>query len=129
MKPGLRPGLQSEIEVRVTPQMAPDYDGRIVHPVYSTWAMVHHMELVARTVLLPFLEEHEEAVGTHVNVDHTAPAKVGRLVRIVAEVTDVRGNKVRCRLSAHADSRVLGHGEHVQAVLPKQKLKKLFDRS
>ena len=129
MKPGLRPGLTSEIEIQVTPEMAPDYEGKVVHPVYSTWSMVHHFEMAARTVLLPFLEEHEEAVGTHVSADHRAPARIGRAVRIVAKVTEVKGNKIVCDLTAYARSRVLGYGRQVQAVLPKERLEELFERS
>lgn len=129
MKPGLGPGVTTELEIDVTEEMAPDYDGKIVHPVYSTWSMIHHMEMAGRKLILPFLESHEEAVGTHVSADHTAPAHIGKRVRIVAEVESVRGNKVTCRMQAFCGPRVLGHGTTVQAVLQKDRLAELFERS
>lgn len=129
MKPGLAPGVTTEVEIDVTPEMAPDYGGKIVHPVYSTWSMIHHMEMAGRKIILPFLDEHEEAVGTHVSAEHTAPARIGRRVRIVAEIEGVRGNKVTCRMTAYCGPRVLGHGKTVQAVLKKERLEALFERS
>lgn len=129
MKPGLAPGVCTELEIEVTPEMAPDYDGRMVHPVYSTWSMIHHMEMAGRKIILPFLEANEEAVGTHVSADHTAPARIGRRVRIVAEVEAVRGNKVTCKMTAYCGPHVLGHGKTVQAVLAKERLAELFERS
>lgn len=129
MKPGLAPGVSTEFEVVVTPDMCPDYDGEIVHPVYSTWSLIHHMEMAGRKIILPFLDATEEAVGTEVSAHHSAPAKVGRTVRIVAEIESVRGNKVRCSMTAYAGPRVLGHGHTVQAILKKERLQELFERS
>jgi hypothetical protein len=49
MKSGLDPGVFAEMRVVVTPDMCPHFDGVLVHPVYATWTLVHHMEIVGST--------------------------------------------------------------------------------
>ena len=129
MKPGLMPGVRAEVRAQVTENMTPIFDGVMVHAVYSTWSMVHHMELAARKVLAPYLEEHEEGLGTHVSVDHVAPARVGRTIRVVAECTDVTPKSVTCRVSAYDGERLLGRGTQVQTVLSKKTIENLIERS
>ncbi len=129
MKPGLKPGVRAEVRAQVTEDMTPIFDGVRVHAVYSTWSMVHHMELAARMVLAPYLEEHEEGLGTHVSVDHVAPARVGRTIRIVAECTDVTQKSVTCHVTAYDGERLLGRGTQVQTVLSKKMIENLIQRS
>jgi len=82
MKPGFTPGLFREIVVEVTEAMCPAIDGVIVHRCYSTWSAAHHFELAVRKLLVDFLEDDEEGVGSHVSVDHLAPCGLGRTVRV-----------------------------------------------
>jgi len=108
MKSGLGPGISREIRVVVTEDMRPAFDGVVVHRVYSTWSMVHHMELAARQVLVDFLDYDEEGIGTRVCVDHQSPARVGTEVTVRAELVDVRHHIVVCRVTAWAGDRLLG---------------------
>ncbi len=63
MKPDLKPGVEAEVSAVVTEDMCPAFDGIIVHRVYSTWALAHHMELAARKVLAPHLEPQPPTRG------------------------------------------------------------------
>ena len=90
MQPGLKVGNTAEIQVEVTEDMCPAFDGIIVHRVYSTWSMAHHMELAARKVLAPHLDDHEEGIGSHLSIDHLAPCPVGGTVRVHAEAIHFR---------------------------------------
>ncbi len=63
MKSSLTVGTTAEVTAEVTEDMCPAFDGVIVHRVYSTWSMAHHMELAARKVLAPHLDDHEEGIG------------------------------------------------------------------
>ena len=45
MKPSLTIGTTAEVVKLVTEDMCPAFDGVIVHRLYSTWSMAHHMEL------------------------------------------------------------------------------------
>ncbi|RME36667.1 MAG: hypothetical protein D6788_11120 [Planctomycetota bacterium] len=132
MKPGFEPGISREVTITVTEDMCPAFDGVIVHRCYSTWSLVHHMELAARKVLVDFLEPHEEGVGAHVSVDHLAPCPVGRRVTVRAVLSEVvadRHLRVICDVTAHEGKRLLARGRQVQVVMNKDKLKRLMERS
>ena len=85
---------EATVEVTVTPEMRAAFDGEVVHEVYGTAAMVGHMELAARRVILEAREEGEEGVGYNVEVTHLAPAPVGSRVTLTARLRAVEGNRV-----------------------------------
>ncbi len=129
MKPGFEPGIVREITVTVTEEMCPAFDGVIVHRCYSTWSVVHHMEIAARKVLVDFLEDHEEGIGSHISVDHLAPCRVGKTVRVRAELAEVSDCRVVCNVSAYDGDRLLANGRQVQVVMDKETLIRLIERS
>ena len=129
MKPSLKVGNTAEVTALVTEAMCPAFDGVIVHRLYSTWSMAHHMELAARKVLAPHLDEDEEGIGSSLSIEPLAPTPVGHTVRIVAEATDVGDTTGVCALTAYDGDRLVGRGRQVQRVLPKRKLKALIERA
>lgn len=132
MKAGFEPGIARFLEVTVTPDMCPAFDGVVVHRVYSTWSVAHHFEIAARKVLVEFLEPHEEGVGSHVSVDHLAPCPVGGQVRVEAELVEVnrdRHIKVVCKCRAVCGDRLLATGKQVQVVMEKEHLQRYLERS
>lgn len=128
MKPQLKPGVSAEITALVTPEMCPAFDGVVVHQVYSTWSLAQHMELAARKVLAPHLEEHEEGIGTHLSIDHLAPTPVGKTVRVVATCSQVDSQRVICDCLAYEGARLIARGMQIQRVLPKSVLRSLIER-
>ena len=94
------------------------FDEVVVHHVYSTWSMAHHMEIAARKVLVPHLEDHEEGIGSHLSIDHLAPTPVGQRVRIVAEAVELEPTTLVCKVNVyhlHPDGpRHVGKGRQVQ---------------
>ncbi len=128
MKPGLVVGNRAEVCIDVTEDMCPAFDGVVVHRVYSTWSMAHHMELAARKALMPYLEDHEEGLGTHLSIDHLSPTPVGKKVRIEAVVSQVDARGVVCDVRAYEGARLVGRGKQVQRVLPKKKILSLIER-
>jgi predicted thioesterase len=133
MKPSLAVGNTAEITVRVTEDMCPAFDGVVVHHVYSTWSLAHHMELAARSVLAPHLDDEEEGIGSHLSIDHLAPTPVGHEVRVVAEAVELVPTTLVCDITAyHVRSdgdRLIGRGRQVQRVLPKALLKTMVARA
>lgn len=132
MKPGLRIGNRAEVIITVTEDMCPAFDGIVVHHVYSTWSMAHHMEIAARKVLMPHLEEHEEGIGSHLCIDHLAPTPVGRTVRIEAVAVELDPTTLVCEVTAYHvrpdGEKVVGRGRQVQRILPRTKLEALIRR-
>ena len=129
MKPTLKVGNTAEVTALVTEAMCPAFDDVVVHRVYSTWSMAHHMELAARKVLAPHLDEHEEGIGSHISIDHLAPTPVGRTVRVVAEAVEIDDSTVVCEICVYDGDRLVGQGRQIQRVLPKTKLKSLIERA
>lgn len=128
MKPGLTEGVASELEVVVTPDMCPAFDGVVVHKVYSTWSLAHHMEIASRKVLVPFLEAHEEGLGVHLSIDHIGPTPLGKTVRVTAVATKVDGPRLTCKVEAFDGERLVAHGSQVQRVLPRETIQALIRR-
>ena len=78
-------GYEAVFETVVTPEMTVRFEELgPVHPVYATYWMVKHMELAGRKIILPFLEEGEEGIGSYVEARHLASALPGMRVRVVA---------------------------------------------
>ncbi len=128
MREGLRPGAEAEVTVTVTETMLAWFEEMgLVHPVYSTWTMVRHMELASRKVILPYLEPHEEAVGYSVSATHLAPTPLGARVTVRARLVRLDGNQVVCAVVARRDDVTIGEGTTVQVVLPRQALRARFE--
>jgi predicted thioesterase len=129
MKASLKVGNTAEVSITVTEDMCPAFDGVVVHRVYSTWSMAHHMELAARMVLAPHLEDHEEGIGSHLSIDHVSPAPMGHTVRVTAKATELGPTTLVCECIAYDEERVVGRGKQIQRILPKTKLAQLIQRA
>ncbi len=128
MKPSLKVGNVAAVEVIVTRDMCPAFDDIVVHEVYSTWSMAHHMELAARKVLVDHLEPHEEGIGRRLEIEHLAPTPVGHKIRAVATAEEVTADGVTCKIEVFDGPRLVGRGFQEQRVLPKQTLLRLIER-
>ncbi|MBX9686531.1 MAG: hypothetical protein K2X27_07500 [Candidatus Obscuribacterales bacterium] len=119
MKAGLSEGYSAELEILVEPSMFAGFDGKIIHNLYSTSALVYHMEWAARKTILPFLDEQEEGMGCRVNVEHKMPAPEGSRIKLIARVTDVHTNKVECQVEAFGPHGQIARGSVTQAIVEK----------
>ena len=122
MKPPIEVGNSAELRIRVTDDMCPVFEGAVLHRVCATWSLAHQMEVAARRVLAPHLEPDEEGIGTHVSVDHVAPAPVGCELRVHAEVVEMDDTTLVCRVDAWNGSRLVGRGRQVQRILPRARI-------
>lgn len=129
MRPSLKVGNTADVTITVTEDMCPAFDGVVVHRVYSTWSMAHHMELAARKVLAPHLDDHEEGIGSHLSIDHIAPTPVGEQVRVEATAVELGPSTLVCDVIAYHGERVVGRGRQVQRILPRKKLEALITRA
>ena len=126
MRPGLKIGLTVDMPARVEKHMKPNLQGQVRHPLYSTWAMVYHMETASRMLLAPYLETNEEAVGGGVLVKHLRPARIGAPLHVVARLVRVRGSRVYTRTEVHSRGRKLGEGSVLQVVMSRSNFAKLL---
>lgn len=119
MKPDLTIGTSQSIEIEVTPDMVACFEGKTVHELYSTSFLVQHMELAARKVITPHLEDNEEGMGCHVEVSHLALTLPGMKVKIEATVSEIRDNKVVVDVEASNLRGKIARGTVTQAIVDK----------
>jgi fluoroacetyl-CoA thioesterase len=122
------PGYEARVDVVVTDAMTVDFEelGR-VHPVYATYWLCKHMEEAGRKIILPFLEEGEEGIGSAVSARHLAPAVAGQRLDVVAEHVATKRNRVRVRCRAtNQAGELVGEGETEQTILPRERIEALI---
>lgn len=127
MKPELTIGTKHSIQITVTNKMFAQFEGKLVHPVYSTAMMVYHMEWVSRQIILGVLEETEEGMGAEVKVKHLAPATEGTVLTLEATVVGLKKNFIITKVLIFSEDRIMGEGEVTQVILPKSKIKTMID--
>ena len=115
MKDNLRPGLTRTQTYVTTIDMRAR---QLKADVFSTPSMISLMERTCTELTEPYLDEDEQTVGTHVEVDHWAPTKIGQSVTMDAEITEVKGKKIKYFVSASNDEGVkIGAGTQWRTVI------------
>jgi fluoroacetyl-CoA thioesterase len=115
MKDNLRPGLARTQSYATTIDMRAR---QLQADVFSTPSMISLMERTCTDLTEPYLNENEQTVGTHVDVRHLAPTRIGQSVIVTAEIIEVKGNKIRYKVSAQNDiGGKIGAGTHWRAVI------------
>ncbi len=124
VKDGLRPGAEATVTITVTPEMVATFEELgPVHPLYSTWSMVRHMELASRKIILPYLEPDEDAIGHSINVTHLAPTGIGERITVRARLVELDGRRIVCAVEAHNEHERIAEGTQVQMLVRKDRLK------
>ncbi len=116
MRP-IPPGATAEVRVVVDATMLAAFEDRVIHPVYGTAAMVAHLELAGRKIILPYLEEGEEGVGYAIAVTHLAPTLPGMTVTARATFRETRGRLVISDVAAYNAWSKIGEGSFTQAIV------------
>ena len=117
MKPGIQIGDTHSFDITVTEAMQAQFNTIVVHHLYSTASMITHMEWAARQHILPYLEEGEEGVGYHINIQHKSPTAIGETVTITSKVTEVNDNKITSKVTATTNGNLAGEGHITQAII------------
>lgn len=129
MKPELQSGVSRSVAFTVIESMCPAFDGVVVHRVCATWTLVQFMEVAGRRVLVDYLEDGEEGVGTCVSCEHVGPAPVGSVVTVTATATRVTDRELICETVAMIGNRRVATGTTGQRVFPKATLARLLGKS
>ena len=121
MRP-IPPGAEAEVRVVVDATMLAAFEGRVVHAVYGTAALVAHLELAGRKIILPYLEEGEEGVGYAIAVTHLAPTLPGMTVTARARFRELRDRQVVCDVAAYNAWGKIGEGSFTQVIVRRDAL-------
>jgi fluoroacetyl-CoA thioesterase len=115
MKTDIQPGI---VRVRTYVTTLEMRARQLAADIFSTPAMIGLMERTCVELTGPYLDENEQTVGTHVDVRHLAPTKIGQQVTVKAELLEVKGNKLRYSVTASNDQEAkIGDGLHGRAVI------------
>src|SRR6188508_2405243 len=115
MKPSLKPGLKHRFSYRVpenktVPHLYREAPQLQAMPeVFATGFMVGLMEWTCLKLLEPHLDTGEGSLGVHVDVSHKAAVE--------AVCVEVRGPRVRFKLTAHDGVDQIGAGTHERFIV------------
>lgn len=102
------------------------FNGQMVHPVYSTFALGRDAEWTCRQFVLKMKEDHEEGIGTFLNIKHQSPALLNQKVTFTAKLIEIHKNDIICSFIAKVNDRIIAQGEQGQKILNKQKIAEIF---
>lgn len=109
MKP-IPEGTTDQLVIETTSEMGARH---LPVPMYSTPAMVGHIEQLCLTMMVPYLEPGENSVGYRVDVKHTAPTPLGMKVTISAKCIECGDRKAIFEIEAHNQTGArIGEGKH-----------------
>jgi fluoroacetyl-CoA thioesterase len=126
MKEIFKTGDSKEYRKVVQAQDVAAFQGEIVHPVCSTFALARDIEWTTRQFVLEMKEENEEGVGTFLTVEHKGPAFVGEEILFKGKIEQINGHELICSYEAHVGLRLIATGKTGQKILKKEKIDKLF---
>jgi len=110
-------GARHEEVILVTGDIAIDFLGLEGARVLSTPSMILWMEKTCRNLLMKYVEEGYDSVGTEVNVKHLAAAPLGASVTFRAEILAVNERRITFRVEAADEKEKIGEGTHERTII------------
>jgi fluoroacetyl-CoA thioesterase len=124
----LRPGLMHEFRFKVpenktVPYLYPESSEFQEMPeVFATGFMVGLLEWACIKAINPYLNwPHEQTVGTHIDVSHTAATPPGFEVIARVKLIAVDGRRLFFEIEAHDDIDLISKGKHERYIINKEK--------
>ena len=114
-------GIKGRAEVTVSYENTAAKVGSGDQLVFATPWMIGLMEEAAQSSVLPYLEEGQATVGTHLDVSHDAATPVGMKVWAESELIAVEGRKLIFKVEAFDECGSIGKGTHERFVINKEK--------
>lgn len=89
--------------------------------IMNTPSMIMCMELTCHELVVPYLKEGEQTVGTFVNITHTAATPVGMKVTVKSKLENVEGRKLTFHVEAFDEVDKIGEGSHGRFIIGVEK--------
>lgn len=121
-----QPGDVQMYELTVRPQDFAVLNGKLIHPVLSTFALGQALEWTSRQFVEQMLEAGEEGIGTYLSVEHRAPAFEGETVEFQAIFEELNGTELICRVEARVGERLVASGRTGQRIVSSERLQARF---
>ena len=117
----LPPDARHEETVQPKPSELASALGNHGVDVVATTALILYFEIASNNLCLPYYERHEVSVGTHVAIDHLAPAMGDRPVRVISMLTLQQGRRIEFQCEAWQGDTLVMRGAHHRAVLDRRR--------
>ena len=124
MRESLQPGLTGEFEFvvppsKTVPHLYPEaLEFQAMPEVFATGFMVGLIEWTCIQALKPHLDwPHEQSVGTHVDLSHTAATPPGFTVTVKVRLVEKDGTKLKFAVEAHDGIASICPGTHERFVI------------
>lgn len=114
MKESLAVGIEHEMKYTVTDDMGAAH---LPMQVLSTPAMLGLIEGTCLQGARPHLDENETTVGTHVNISHSGPARMGEEVTVKARLKEINKRRLLFEVEVIAPQGSISTGTHERAVI------------
>ena len=114
MKSIFRPGDKKSFRRTVVDSDQAIFHDEVLHRVCSTFALARDFEWASRLFFIEMKEDHEEGVGTYLQINHLAPAFVGDEVEYTATVEALKGNELTCSIEARVMDQLIATGRQVR---------------
>lgn len=90
-------------------------------PVFASPRLLSWIEATSIAAVKPFLTEGWETVGTSFDFKHMAATPVGMTVRVIVEITEVKGKLLTFQVKAYDDVDKICEGTHGRAIIDLEK--------
>ena len=101
-----------------------DSDAAANARVYATPEMIRDIEQTCRDMLLDFIDDGQDTLGTAVNIQHVAPTLLGMWAEVTVKVSKVDGRAVTFEvIVADPVDDVVGKGTHNRFIIDVEKVK------
>lgn len=117
----LKAGITHQMERETTEDMSAQKVYPHVPNVYATRAMVGHIEEICADLVLPYLGEGEQTVGTGMKFKHMAATPLGMKVRYNAKLTEVDGPKLTFEVEGFDEVDKIGEATHYRFIINAEK--------
>lgn len=124
MRESLQPGLTGTLNfvvppTKTVPHLYPESpEFQAMPDVFATGFMVGLIEWACIKLIEPHLDwPHEQSVGTHVDLSHTAATPPGFTVTVRTRLESVEGRKLRFAVEADDGMELISQGIHERFVI------------
>lgn len=120
-------GLKGHLEQTVTEEVTADRIGSGLVKVFATPMMIALIEQTCNESVVPYLDEGQGTVGTHVDVSHCAATPVGMRVWCDSELVEVDRRRLVFDVKAYDECGLIGEGRHKRFIIDSAKFQTKID--
>ena len=120
-------GLKGHLEQTVTEEVTADRIGSGLVKVFATPMMIALIEQTCNESVVPYLDEGQGTVGTHVDVSHWGATPVGMRVWCDSELVEVDRRRLVFDVKANDECGLIGEGRHERFIIDSAKFQAKID--